>query len=169
MRRANWALALLLTIAWPVSGQAEDAFSWTGTYEGTVVCDDVTDGLPSTFKLEMTFDIVQTDDRIDISTGSLVSAEAGISKALYRGHVRTAPGGDIVSGYAEVCRASFPYRELARFFPAYTGGKDFRVSADTIFVSDAVPGVEGKLVTESCMWSLKRVSTEPPTIEFCAN
>ncbi len=65
-----------------------------------------------------------------------------------------------------MCLARISQKELARFFPAYSGGGDFRITANTIFVLETVPGVEGKLVVDSCMWSLKRLSSERPTIEF---
>jgi len=75
--------------------------------------------------------------------------------------------GDIESGFLEVCRPSFPYKELVRIFPTGTTSDEFGFSADTVFVTERLPGSKGTLVVESCRWSLDRITTEAPEIETC--
>jgi len=160
---AGAAACLALTGA----AAAADRFDWTGTYEGFVVCDDITAGANGTFGLPMTVAIVQTGDRVDARNTIEVDPSQGASHTLFRGTVMTDAAGDTVSGYLEVCGATFPHKELIRIFPTATARQPFGFAADTVFVSEAVPGEADELVVESCKWSLKRSSTEPPTFEPC--
>ena len=146
---------------------AGEPFDWTGTYRGFVVCDDVTAGAAGSFGASMILEIVQTGDQIDARNTVEVAPSQPPSHTLFRGRVMTSPAGDTVSGYVEVCDATFPHKEMARIFPASTDRDPFGFAADTIFVSQAVPGEEGSLVVESCKWSLKRTSTEKPSFEPC--
>ncbi len=146
---------------------AEEAFSWTGTYEGMFACDDVTDGRASSFGRDMKVQIVQEDDRLTVHTGAVVDSATGTSTSIYTGVVKDSANGDVSSGYLEICWSSFAYKELLRIFPAATDEENFGFAADTIFVSDSLPGAEGALVVESCKWSLKRVSTQKPDIAAC--
>jgi hypothetical protein len=159
------AAAAVLAMA---TGAAADApFSWTGTYDGFFVCDKLTDGVASSIGRAWTMDIVQTGDRIDMATRTVVDPAEGTSTILYRGAVQQSPAGDEVSGYVEFCAGTFAYKELVRIFPATTTGETFGFAADTVFVSQEVPGVEGKLVVESCKWAMRRVSTEAPAFDPC--
>lgn len=141
-------------------------FTLTGTYEGFFVCDDVTDGQGGAFGRAMTMDVVQSGDRIAMRNTVAVDAGGAESHTLYRGRVAADVGGS-VSGYVEACGGSFPHKELVRIFPASPSREPFSFAADTVFVSEAVPGVGDKLVAESCKWALTRVSTETPKVEAC--
>ncbi len=88
------------------------------------------------------------------------------SHTVFRGHVAAAAGDGALSGYAKVCDSTFPHKELVRIFPASPSRQPFGFAADTVFVSDAVPGVHG-LVAESCKRALERVSTVTPTFGAC--
>jgi hypothetical protein len=113
---------------------AEQRFSWTGTYEGFFVCDDVTDGVPSSFGRPMTVRIVQTGDRLDLALDS----DVGPSTALYRGAVRTSPRGDMVSGFVKACVGPSPTRSL---FGSFRPGRQW-----TAFALPPIsrPGCRGK-------------------------
>ena len=141
-------------------------FILTGTYEGFFVCDDVTDGEGGAFGRAMTMEVVQNGDVIAMRNTVAVDASGPASNTLYRGHVAVGDGGS-VSGYAEACGGTFPHKELVRIYPASPSRTPFSFAADTVFVSDAVPGVGEKLVTESCKWALTRASTETPKFETC--
>jgi hypothetical protein len=156
------ALTVLATAA-----AAGEPFDWTGTYQGFVACDDVTAGAGGSFGVQMTLEIVQTGERIDARNTVEVVPSQGASHTLYRGRAMTSSAGDTVSGYIEACDATFPHKEMVRIFPASIDREPFGVAADTVFVSEAVPGEEGKLVAESCKWSLKRTSTERPSFDRC--
>ncbi|WP_421725804.1 hypothetical protein [Bauldia sp.] len=154
-----------LTLA--VTTAHAEPFSWSGVYEGFFVCDHLSAGTGGGFGRALTLSIRQTGDRIDVQTGAVVDADVGVSRSFYRGEVMASASGDMVSGYLEVCESSFPYNELVRLFPASTGTVPFRFAADTVFISKAVPGEVGRLVAESCKWSMTRVSDDPPDFEGC--
>ena len=141
-------------------------FSLTGTYQGFFTCDDVADGAGGAFGRAMTMEVVQSGDRIEMRDTVAVDPSGPELHTLYRGRV-AADGGGAVSGYAEACGGTFPHKELARIFPASPSREPFGFAADTVFVSEAVPGVGAKLVVESCKWALTRVSTETPRFEPC--
>jgi len=157
-------LALLGTAS---ARSAEDAFSWTGSYQGFVTCDDATGGVFGTFARPVTAGIVQTGEAIVLDLSVVVESDVGVTSTTFRGEVMSSSAGDVSTGYVESCKGSFPHTELARFFPASTRSEGFAFTADTIFVSKDVPGAAGKLVVESCRWSLVRISTEAPEVGGC--
>jgi len=156
-------LLLVLSVA---TARAEATFSWTGSYEGYVVCDRVMDGVPSTFGRALELHFVQDGNVINIATG-IDDPSLGTKPSLYHGLVMTSPSGEFESGFIEACKSRFPYKELIRLFPASTQSKPFGFSASTVFVSDSLPGSEGDLLVESCRWSATRVSTAEPKIQKC--
>lgn len=158
-------IAVLTVIA--TAAVAGEPFDWTGTYRGVVACDDVTAGAGGSFGAQMTLEIVQTGERIDARNTVEVVPSQGASHTSYRGKAMANADDNTVSGYLEVCDATFPHKEMVRIFPASTDREPFGFATDTVFVSEAVPGKEGKLVAESCKWSLKRISTERPSFEPC--
>jgi len=158
---AGGAPALVLIAA---TAQAA-AFDWTGTYEGFVVCDDVAAGNGGHFGQPMTMKIVQSGDRIAAHNTVHVDSAGNASHTLFRGKVMADAAGDTVSGFVEVCDGTFAHKELVRIFPASTKQSPFGFAADTVFVSEVVPGEAGKLVVESCKWSLQRVSTQKPDFQ----
>ena len=146
---------------------AADAFSLTGTYEGFFVCDNVADGVSGGFGRPMTMDIVQTGDRIHMRNTVAVETSGPPSQTSFRGRlVAAAPGDGVVAGYAEACSATFSHKEMVRIFPVSPARQPFSFAAETVFVSETVPGMSG-LIVESCKWSLTRVSTEKPQFEAC--
>jgi hypothetical protein len=164
MRLGSLVIAVVLASTAAVA--AEDSSSLTGTYQGFFVCDDVTDGAGGGFGRAMTMEVVQSGERVDMRNTVAVDPSGPPSQTVFRGHVAAAPGDGSVSGYVEACDSTFPHKELIRIFPASPARQPFGFAADTVFVSDAVPGVHG-LVAESCKWSLERVSTETPTFKPC--
>lgn len=161
--RAGVAIFLMATMA----AAADDAFDWSGSYEGFVVCDDITAGAGGAFGLPMSLTIVQSGDRIDARNTVYVTPSGEASHTLFRGRVAADAAGDTVSGYLEACDSTFAHKELIRIFPTATTRAPFGFAADTVFVSEAVPGEEAKLVVESCKWSLMRVPTETPDFTPC--
>lgn len=159
--------ALVAAIALPAAATAAEPFAWTGSYEGFVVCDNVAAGKGGSFGRPMTLAIVQTGDVIDARNTVEVAPSQGASHTVFRGRVMASTTGETVSGYLEVCDATFPHKELIRIFPAATTQDSFGFAADTVFVSEAVPGAGGRLIVESCKWSLTRTSTEKPAFEPC--
>ena len=85
----------------------------------------------------------------------------------YRGSIMFSPGGDITTGYVEPCRESFDFKEIVRFFPASAVTDGFALTADSIFMSKDLPGLEGKLVLHACKLSITRTSLETPTMRTC--
>jgi hypothetical protein len=160
---ATIAFGATVMIAFDAVGT--DRFSITGTYEGVVACDDIIDGLSEGFFSPAVVKIVQHGDEIDLMH-TYENIEGPVSR-LYRGSVRTDPGGDTISGFFEACGGSYPARELARIFPASTSDDGFSFSADSVFQSTAVPGVVGQLVVDSCKYALERTSTTRPDIDTC--
>ena len=140
--------------------------SLTGRYQGFFACDDVADGAGGAFGRAMEMEVVQSGDLIAMRNTVAVDASGPPSHTLYRGRVAADAGGAI-SGYAEACGGTFPHEELVRIFPASPSREPFSFAADTVFVSEAVPGMGDKLVVESCKWVLTRVSTEVPQFEAC--
>ncbi len=165
MLRVTPMLGAVLLGAAVLPATAAD-FTLTGTYEGFFVCDDVTGGQGGAFGRAMTMEVVQSGDRIDMRNTVAVDASGPESHSLYRGLVAADADGS-VSGYVEACGGTFPHKELVRIFPASPSRAPFSFAADTVFVSEAVPGVGDKLVVESCKWALTRVSTETPRFEAC--
>lgn len=164
MRRIALAsIAALLTTG---AALAADGFSLSGTYEGFFVCDDVTDGAGGAFGRAMTMEVVQSGDGIVLRNTVAVDPAGPESHTLFRRRVVADAGGSL-SGYAEVCGGTFPHKEMVRILPASPARTPFSFAADTIFVSEAVPGVGAKLVVESCKWALTRVSAEPPQFAPC--
>ena len=145
---------------------AEDTFSWTGSYDGFVVCDHVENGVPSTFGRAFELHMVQEGDVLHIATG-IDDPTIGTGASLYHGRIMASPAGDFTSGFIQSCKPRFPYKELIRIFPAGTKAETFSFSASTVFVSDSLPGSEGALVVESCRWSATRVSSDEPKIQRC--
>ncbi len=141
--------------------------SWTGTYEGHFVCDHVIGGTAGGFSRSFSAHVRHSGTSIDVETFALISPETKGKPSLYYGKLQETAGGAVTSGYLEACKGRFDYKELVRIFPASSSGGSFSFAADTIFVSEALPGAEGKLVAESCKWALKRTSTEAPEFETC--
>jgi hypothetical protein len=164
----TWTIgAFAAAIALSAAAMAAERFDLTGSYEGFVVCDNVTGGIASTFGRPMTFAIVQTGDRIDARNTVEVDPSQDASHTVFRGWAIASAAGDWVSGYLEVCDSSFPHDEMIRIFPASTTAETFSFAADTVFAAEAVPGMGENLVVESCKWSLARTSIELPSFEPC--
>ena len=156
----------LVLCAWVLPAAAQPA-SLTGTYEGHFVCDRVISGSAGGFSRRFSAHIRQTGARIDMETFALISPETRGKPSLYAGKLQQTAGGAVISGYLEACKGRFDYKEMVRIFPATVSDSEFSFAADTIFVTEALPGADGKLVVEACKWALKRVSTETPDFEPC--
>ena len=141
--------------------------SWTGTYEGHFVCDHVIGGTAGGFSRSFSAHVRHSGTSIDVETFALINPETKGKPSLYHGKLQETAGGAVTSGYLEACKGRFDYKELVRLFPASSSGKSFSFAAYTIFVSEALPGAEGKLVAECCKWALKRTSTQAPDFETC--
>ena len=159
-------MAILVPALFSLPASAE-GFSWNGSYEGHFVCDDVTAGVAGGFSRPFKAQIIRNGTDIDLAISAVVDPTAGASPSRYRGKLQETAGGAVMSGYLEVCSGRFAYKEMVRIFPATVSGENFSFAADTIFVTEALPGAEGKLVVESCKWSLKWVSVEAPEFETC--
>lgn len=143
-----------------------DSFSLTGEYEGRYACDSTTAGIPSSWSDPMRAGIVQNGNSIAIDLRYTDKQELGAEYSLYTGSVAQTPDGRLVSGYFEACGGTFPSKELARFFPASTASAPFSLSVTSVWASDQVPNIPG-LTVQTCIWSLKRVSTSTPEIRSC--
>ena len=159
------AVAALFLLAAPAYG-AET--SLTGSYSGVVACDRTDDGRPAAFQIPLNIRILQDGDRLHIATWTAGDVALKRRKAsLYTGKAVTADGR--VSGYVTACRPDFDYQELVRILPALPTEDGLSFSADTIFMTEALPGREGELIVESCRWVMVRQSADPPDMERCAN
>ena len=167
--KINKAIAMLIAVFGWQAAVAEGTTPWTGKYQGYVVCDRMRDGSGANFRVEVSVGIVQQEDIVHVSVSSKFDGKGRPPNSLYHGVVRESRSGDMQSGFLEACRPSFPYKELVRVFPATPSPTSFGFAADSIFISDRMPGAEGELVTESCKWALDRVSVQAPKIEFCTN
>ncbi|MEM6624261.1 MAG: hypothetical protein AAF674_18720 [Pseudomonadota bacterium] len=150
-----------------VAGAAlADAPSMTGSYSGIVACDRTEEGLPGVFQLRLDIRVIQQGDRIDIATWTAEDEELKRRTAsLYTGKVAEADGR--ISGYATACRPDFDYQETIRILPALIDDPALGFSADTIFITEDLPGRQGRLIVESCRWVMVRQSTEMPEMERC--
>ena len=166
MKAKNLVVALAVSAVTPAA-LASETFSWSGSYEGYVVCDHVADGVPSNFSVSVSAWILQDGDVLHVAVGSDIDAAVGASSSGYQGLLSRSPASEVESGFLEACRPSFPYKELVRLFPTAPTQDRFGFAADTIFVSDSLPGEEGALVVESCMWSFNRISDQVPDFELC--
>ena len=150
-----------------VAGTAQaDPFSITGRYEGLYACDSSTAGVPSSWARPMSAAIVQDGTTIRIDLRYTDEAEEGAEYSLYTGELAAAPDGSFVTGYFAACGGTFPSLELARIFPAATNETAFQFAVDSVWASDEVPNIPG-LTVQSCKWSLRRVSTDTPTVRPC--
>ena len=162
MIRLFIALLLLATPA-----VADEVPTLTGSYSGTVACERTEDGRPGVFQLRLDIRIVQEGDRLHMATWTEEDEALKRRKAsLYNGKAATADGR--ISGYVSACRPDFAYRETVRILPALATPDGLSFAADTIFVTEALPGREGRLIVESCRWVMERQSAEPPTLERCS-
>jgi len=157
--------ALSVIVAGHCAAASAEGFSLTGQYEGVYACDSTTGGVPSSWSDPMSAGIVQDGDRISIDLLYTDKQELGAEYSLYTGSVALDPGGTLVSGYFEACGGTFPSKELARIFPASTD-TSFSFAVTSVWASDQVPNLPG-LTVQTCTWSLKRVSTETPTVRPC--
>ena len=146
---------------------AAEPISWTGTYEGHFVCDHINGSAAGGFSRSLQAHVRHDGTRLDVETFAVISPETKGKPSLYSGKVQDIAGGQVMAGYLEACRGRFDYKELVRIFPATRVGQAFSFAADTIFITEALPGAEGRLVVESCKWALKRVSTDAPEFETC--
>ena len=154
----------LMIAAFPVL--ADDP-SLTGTYSGVVACERTENGLPGVFLLNLDIRVHQNGNRLDIATWTAEDETLQRRAAsLYSGKAAVANGQ--VSGYVAACRPDFEYIETIRIVPSVKTTADFGFAADTVFVTEALPGREGYLIVESCRWVMTRNSTEVPEMEKCS-
>lgn len=137
--------------------------SLTGSYSGSVVCDRTDEGRPGIFSLDLDLRIHQRDEVLYLATQS-AEGNAG-DGSLYAGKAVVAD--DRVSGYVTACRPSFDYQEIVRILPTVEIDGQLVFSAETVFVTEDAPGLEGRLILESCRWAMERTSSEIPAMETC--
>ena len=154
----------LVVLATPAFGEE---VSLTGSYSGVVACDRTEDGRPAAFQLRLKIRVLQEGDQLHIATWTEKDEALKRRKAsLYVGRAVTSDGR--VSGYATACRPDFDYQETVRILPTLPTKDGLSFSADTIFITEALPGREGELIVESCRWVMTRESAGPPDMEQCA-
>ncbi|MEO1092026.1 MAG: hypothetical protein AAFX81_15465 [Pseudomonadota bacterium] len=142
------------------------AFSLSGRYEGFVACDSTTAGDAQSWGRTIEVLIFQSESELSVEYRYTDEAELGPEYTLYGGETTTSADGAVVSAYFNACDASFPALELVRMFPSSTTSDPFSFTADSIWVSDEVPNLPG-LTVQSCRWSMRRVSSEAPTVRTC--
>lgn len=164
MKNAVVALFSLAFFAAPASTEEP---SLTGSYSGIVACDRTENGLPGVFQLKLDIRVRQSGDRLDIATWTAEDEALQRRKpSLYTGKAASSDGR--LSGFAAACRPDFAYQEMVRILPAIGTKEDMSFSADTIFVTEALPGREGHLIVESCRWVMKRTSSKLPEMQVCS-
>ncbi len=72
------------------------------------------------------------------------------SEAADRLAVQRQSGDGWFSGYVTACRPDFDYQESVRILPTLPTEDGLSFAADTIFITEALPGQEGRLIVESC-------------------
>lgn len=164
MKRMFVAGLLCSLVSLPATAEP---ISWTGTYEGHFVCDHINGRAAGGFSRAFQAHVRHDGTALDVETFALISPETKGKPSLYSGKVQDIAGGQVMAGYLEACKGRFDYKELVRIFPASGVGQSFSFAADTIFITEALPGAEGRLVVESCKWALKRTSTDVPEFETC--
>ena len=160
------AVTIACLVAFPAG--AETRFSMTGRYEGIYACDSTTAGVPASWGRPIAAGIVQSGNTIRIDLTYTDKVEGGLEYSLYKGEVSLSPDGSLVAGYFQSCGATFPALELVRIFPASTQGDVFNFAADGVWTSSQTPNIPG-LIVQSCKWSVRRVSTEMPTVRPCTD
>ena len=165
MLRNVCILAALILLVIPAHGEQT---SLTGSYSGVVACDRTDDGRPGAFQLRLNIRVLQDGDRLDIATWTAKDEALKRRRpSLYTGKAATVDGR--VSGYVTACRPDFDYQEAVRILPALPTKDGLSFAADTIFMTEALPGREGELIVESCRWVMVRESKDPPEMERCAS
>ncbi|MEM1112291.1 MAG: hypothetical protein AAGI11_10320 [Pseudomonadota bacterium] len=157
----------LILIGYSLASTAgADAPDMTGTYQGVVACDRIIEGKPGTFHKQWSLRVLHRGDRLDVATWTAEEEKTGKRKAsLYTGKTRVSEGR--VSGYLATCRPAIEASELVRLLPARLENGALSFSADTIFVTEDLPGSPGDLIVENCRWVMDRVSTDTPVMETC--
>lgn len=157
---------LVLLFAMLAAPALAEELSLTGSYSGVVACERTQDGRPGVFQLQLDIRVLQEGDHLHIATWTAEDEALQRKKAsLYAGKAAIADGR--VSGYAQACRPDFDYIETVRILPAMPVGSDLSFSAETIFITEALPGREGSLIVESCRWVMVRENAAPPDMERC--
>ncbi|MEM8729980.1 MAG: hypothetical protein AAGF79_08680 [Pseudomonadota bacterium] len=159
----RWIVLALMALSTAAGAETP---SLTGTYSGIVACDRTDDGRPGVFQLELTIRVLHDGTDLHLATWTPENEPlARHTPSLYAGKAVVADGR--VSGYAQTCRPDFEYSETLRILPALAEDGGLSFAADTIFVTEALPGREGQLITESCRWVMTRQSAQTPEMETC--
>lgn len=144
---------------------SSERFSMTGTYEGVLACDSVSNGLLDGFSTPGVLKIIQRGSS-EISLELKYGDEDDPTICLYEGATVTDRDGDAVGGYFEACGGTFVSTEVARIFPATRTEDGFNFAADTVFHSTDIDD-EGTLLVQGCKFAFTRVDRNRPRIQTC--
>jgi len=155
-----------LFIATPIMGllcfvvpQAYAAFDMTGTWKGTQVCNDLTEGVAENYLLQ--------DDIVEISQQGMDIRMTGLG-LLYEGVGQRTAGPIKGEAVVSVCGGEFEAQEIVRIQRIQTGGAgQGSWDAISIFESKEYPGIEGDENFSSCKWVYERISTDDPNVPGC--
>jgi hypothetical protein len=170
------AAGALGSLALGAGALAQDgsAVDLTGTWEGTVVCDELLGGEYVNFvDTDAFFEIVQEDNtfRMAYRSPDAEGEEQVADDLLYEGVIQEVKGSIYSEAIAGICGGDYEAQEIVRLRRILTTGEEAagRFDAESIFFSDDVPGFEGVLDFLSCKYAYDRVSTEVPELPECAH
>jgi hypothetical protein len=175
MRRASKTLALssmLGSLAFGPGALAQDgsAVDLTGTWEGTVVCDELLGGEYVNFvDTEAFFEIVQEDDtfRMAYRSPDAEGEEQVADDLIYEGVIQEVEGSIYSEAIAGICGGDYEAQEIVRLRRILTSDEEGRFDAESVFFSDDFPGAEGVPDFLTCKYAYERVSWEAPDVPDC--
>ena len=146
--------------------QNQSAVDLTGTWEGTVVCDELLGGEYLNFiDSEAFIEIVQQDNTFRMAYRTPTAEGQDL---LYEGVIQEVEGSIYSEAIASICGGDYEAQEIIRLQRIFTGEEGAgRFDAESIFFSDDFPGFERDLDFLSCKYAYERVSTERPRVPRC--
>jgi hypothetical protein len=144
----------------------------TGTWQGTVVCDELLGGEYLNFvDTDAFFEILQEDNtfRMAYRSPDAEGEEQVADDLLYGGVIQEVEGSIYHEAIAGICGGDYEAQEIIRLRRILTIGEEEagRFDAESVFFTDDFPGAEGVLDFLSCKYAYERVSTEPPEVPAC--
>jgi hypothetical protein len=173
MRRPANTLVVGSLLGWLALGsgalaQNGSEVDLTGTWEGTVVCDELLGGEYVNFiDTDDFLEIIQDGNTFRIAYRSVGEGDEVEDDLLYEGVIQEVEGSIYSEAVAGTCGGDYEAQEIIRLRRILASGEEGRFDAESTFFTDDFPGAEGVLDFLSCKYAFERVSTEPPEVPAC--
>jgi hypothetical protein len=151
------------------SAQNGSEVDLTGTWEGTVVCDELLGGGYVNFiDTDDFLEIIQDGNTFRIAYRSVGEGDEVADDLLYEGVIQEVEGSIYSEAMAGTCGGDYEAQEIIRLRRILASGEGGRFDAESIFFTDDFPGAEGVFDFLSCKYAYEQVSTELPEVPECA-